>query len=70
ALCLMGEGQVLGASGPEPARSALRKAGLEPVELREKEGLALINGTQATTGLGLLALLKAEAAAETAELAG
>lgn len=70
ALCLMGGGLVHGRSGPEPASAALEKAGLQPVKLREKEGLALINGTQATTGLGVLALLRAEAAVETAELAG
>jgi histidine ammonia-lyase len=70
AQCLMGEGFVHGDSGPEPAGAALKKAGLEPVRLREKEGLALINGTQATTGQGVLALLRAETAVETAELAG
>jgi histidine ammonia-lyase len=70
ALVLMGEGQVRGESGPLPARSALQAAGLEPLTLREKEGLALINGTQATTGQGVLALLEAERAVETAELAG
>ncbi len=70
ALCLMGEGNVHGDSGPVPARSALEAAGLEPITLREKEGLALINGTQATTAQGVLALLKAEQAVETAELAG
>ncbi|MGD2215112.1 MAG: histidine ammonia-lyase [Gemmatimonadales bacterium] len=70
ALVLMGEGHVHGDSEPIPARSALQLAGLEPVRLREKEGLALINGTQATTGQGILALLRAEQAVETAELAG
>lgn len=70
ARCLMGEGLVHGKPGPLPAAEALAQAGLKPVELREKEGLALINGTQATTGLGVLALLKAEAAVETADLAG
>ena len=70
ALCLMGEGYVHGAMGPVPAGEALEAAGLEPVRLREKEGLALINGTQATTGLGVLALMRAEAAVESAELAG
>lgn len=70
ALCLMGEGHVHGESGPLPARSALEAADLEPVVLREKEGLALINGTQATTGQGVLATLRAEGAVETAELAG
>jgi histidine ammonia-lyase len=70
ALCLVGEGYFHGPDGPEPAAPALKRASLEPIQLREKEGLALINGTQATTGLGVLALLRAEAAAETAELAG
>jgi histidine ammonia-lyase len=70
ALCLMGEGQVLGESGPVPAGSALKGAGIEPITLREKEGLALINGTQATAGQGVLALLRAEESVETAELAG
>jgi histidine ammonia-lyase len=70
AQCLMGEGHVHGDSGPESTRTALERAGLEPVDVREKEGLALINGTQATTGMGVLALLRAEAAVETADLAG
>jgi histidine ammonia-lyase len=70
ALCLLGEGRVHGDAGPEEAASALKRAGLEPVQLHEKEGLALINGTQATTGQGVLALLRAESALETAELAG
>ena len=70
AQCLMGEGWVHGDSGVASASAALREARLEPVRLREKEGLALINGTQATTGIGVLALLHAESAVETAELAG
>ena len=55
ALALMGEGQVLGAAGPEPAAAALARAGLAPVRFAPKEGLAFINGTQAQTAL--LALL-------------
>ncbi len=70
AACLMGEGLVHGESGPEPVGQALQRIGLEPLRLREKEGLALINGTQASTAIGALALLRAEAATETAELAG
>jgi histidine ammonia-lyase len=70
AQCLMGEGLIHDDSGTKPAAAALRTAGLQPARLREKEGLALINGTQATTGMGALALLDAEAAVETAELAG
>jgi histidine ammonia-lyase len=44
-------------------------AGIEPLKLDAKEGLALINGTQATTGIGILALLAAERAVEAAEVA-
>jgi histidine ammonia-lyase len=71
ALPLMGEGEVLGADGETlPAAEVLARHGLEPLELREKEGLALINGTQATTGIGVLALLAAERVLDTLETAG
>jgi histidine ammonia-lyase len=57
ALCLLGEGRALaGDGGTEPALDALRRAGIEPVELRAKEGLALINGTEGMLALGVLAL--------------
>src|SRR5690606_20890662 len=53
ALALMGEGEVRTASGEQvPAMEALRAADIEPVTLAEKEGLALINGTD-----GMLAML-------------
>jgi histidine ammonia-lyase len=53
ALALMGEGEVRTAAGMlVSAGEALRAAGIEPVELAEKEGLALINGTD-----GMLAML-------------
>jgi histidine ammonia-lyase len=55
ALALMGEGNVLGEHGPEPAAEALKRAGLRPFRFAPKEGLAFINGTQAQTAL--LALL-------------
>jgi histidine ammonia-lyase len=71
ALPLMGEGEVLGADGEVlPAAEVLARHGLEPLELKEKEGLALINGTQATTGIGVLSLLAAERALDTLETAG
>src|SRR5699024_2002533 len=55
ALALMGEGEVRDASGERrPAGEALAAAGLAPVELGAKEGLALINGTDGM--LGMLAL--------------
>ncbi|HEY7612371.1 MAG TPA: histidine ammonia-lyase [Gemmatimonadales bacterium] len=55
ALALMGEGDVLGEGGPEPAAEALKRAGLRPFRFAPKEGLAFINGTQAQTAM--LALL-------------
>ncbi len=70
ALALMGEGEVVVGGERRPAATALRAAGLEPVRLAAKEGLALNNGTQAMTGVGALALLAAERAVETAEVAG
>ncbi len=70
ALTLTGEGRVEVDGEERTAADALRHAGLEPLELREKEGLALINGTQATTGLGILALLAFERAVDTADAAG
>jgi histidine ammonia-lyase len=57
ALAVMGEGTVRDASGAEKsAAEALAAAGITPVELREKEGLALINGTDGMLGMLLLAL--------------
>ncbi len=70
ALALLGEGEVEWGGAVHSTGEVLRQAGLEPLELREKEGLALINGTQATTGLGILSLLRGETALETAEVAG
>ncbi|HEV8359818.1 MAG TPA: histidine ammonia-lyase [Candidatus Thermoplasmatota archaeon] len=56
ALAMMGEGEV-GVKGKlQPAAQALAKAGLKPLELQAKEGLSLINGTQAMTALGILAV--------------
>jgi histidine ammonia-lyase len=70
ALALMGEGESEYEGHVLPGRDALRRAGLDPVTLEAKEGLALINGTQVQTGIGVLALLGAERALETAEVAG
>ena len=57
ALALMGEGEVFTPSGArEPAAQALAGAGLAPVELGPKEGLALINGTDGMLAMLLLAL--------------
>ncbi|HUL59907.1 MAG TPA: histidine ammonia-lyase [Anaeromyxobacteraceae bacterium] len=75
ALALIGEGEALLAPAGEaplrlPAREALRRVGLAPVELEPKEGLALVNGTQAMSAVGTLALLRAERLAALADLAG
>ena len=70
ALALIGEGKVEYQDRIRDTGEVLAELGLDAVELREKEGLALINGTQATTGLGILALLAAQRAVNTAEVAG
>ena len=57
ALVLIGEGEVLGPDGkPVPCGPALRAAGIDPVTLSAKEGLALINGTDGMLGMLLLAI--------------
>ncbi len=61
ALVLLGEGEfVRPDGGREPASAVLARAGRAPLVLEAKEGLALINGTQLMTGLGLLAVARAE----------
>lgn len=76
ALVLMGEGEAeveaTDQSGPQvlPGHLALAQAGLTPLTLAAKEGLALINGTQAMTALAVLALEQAERLCETADVAG
>jgi histidine ammonia-lyase len=57
AACLCGEGEVLGdAAQPEPAAAALARHGLRPLQIGVKEGLALINGTDAMTATLALAV--------------
>ena len=70
ALAVMGEGEVRDAAGSAlPAADALAAAGIEPVVLREKEGLALINGTDGMLGMLLLALHDLEELLTTADVA-
>ncbi len=69
ALPLLGLGTVRVAGRRMPARDALREAGLEPVALAAKEGLALINGMQVSLAIGLRALARAERAVLLADLA-
>lgn len=70
ALALMGEGQVRDASGTLlPAAEALAAAGLEPVQLAAKEGLALINGTDGMLGMLVLAISDLRRLLRTADIA-
>jgi histidine ammonia-lyase len=70
ALALMGEGEVRDGDGElMPAADALRAHGLEPVELAEKEGLALVNGTDGMLGMLVLALADLRALLTTADVA-
>jgi len=53
-----------------PGDEALARAGLEPLELQPKEGLALINGTQLTLGIAALAVVDSEHIVRTADVVG
>ncbi|HEU4742474.1 MAG TPA: histidine ammonia-lyase [Meiothermus sp.] len=68
-LPLLGEGEVEYRGSVRPAGAVLREIGLEPLELEAKEGLALINGTQAMASLLALLLLDSEVLLKTADLA-
>jgi histidine ammonia-lyase len=68
ALPLIGRGRILTATGVEPAADALARAGLAPLELQAKEGLALVNGTQGMLAIGILALARAERLLRTADV--
>ncbi|MCU7373116.1 histidine ammonia-lyase [Paucibacter sp. O1-1] len=59
-LALMGEGEMLVDGQRRPALAELEKAGVKPLVLQAKEGLALINGTQTSTALALEGLLRFE----------
>jgi histidine ammonia-lyase len=70
ALALVGEGDCVVDGRRMPAAAALAGAGLVPVRLEAKEGLALINGTQLMTAVAGLALLEAGRLARTADVVG
>lgn len=59
-LTLLGEGKARWQGEWLPATEALKKAGLEPITLAAKEGLALLNGTQASTAFALRGLFEAQ----------
>jgi histidine ammonia-lyase len=70
ALALVGEGSCLSGGRTRPSREALSEAGLQPVVLEAKEGLALINGTQLMAAVTGLALAEAWRLARTADVTG
>ncbi len=69
ALVLIGEGEARYRGERLPGAEALRRSGLTPVTLKAKEGLALINGTCGMTGIGALALTRAERLVRLADVA-
>ena len=69
-LALIGEGFMLVEGKAAPARDALAQAGIAPLKLGPKEGLALINGTQTSTALALHALFAFEPVLEAALVIG
>jgi histidine ammonia-lyase len=70
ALALIGEGEVFFSGQRLPAAAAFERTGLSPVTLAAKEGLALLNGTQAMAGVGGLALARAIRVVQLFDLAG
>jgi histidine ammonia-lyase len=69
-LPLIGEGEVFYQGQRMPAAHGLERAGVKPIKLSAKEGLALINGTQVSTALAIDALLATDRLFEAAVIAG
>ncbi|MFO7925266.1 MAG: histidine ammonia-lyase [Halobacteriota archaeon] len=70
ALIFIGEGAAFVDGDRLPGEAALARRGLEPISLRAKEGLALINGTQLTVALASLVVCDAERILRAADIAG
>jgi histidine ammonia-lyase len=70
ALVLIGEGQALVGPRRVSGKAALACVGLKPLHLEAKEGLSLVNGTQAMLSVGLLALRRCETVVDAADVAG
>ena len=70
ALVLIGEGEAMTNGRRQSGRAALARAGLRPLTLEAKEGLSLLNGTQAMLALGLLAARRCEHLVDAADVAG
>jgi histidine ammonia-lyase len=69
-LPLVGEGEAFYQGERLPAADALERAGIRPIQLSAKEGLALINGTQVSTALAIDALLATDRLFEAAVISG
>lgn len=69
ALVLIGEGEARYQGERVSTGEALRQAGLAPITLKAKEGIALINGTCGMTGIGALAITRAERLVKLADVA-
>ncbi|HDH25130.1 MAG TPA: histidine ammonia-lyase, partial [Actinobacteria bacterium] len=69
ALPLIGEGFVKAAGTIRPSAEVLTEYGIEPIHLRAKEGLSLLNGTEGMLAQGILELVRAERLVATADLA-
>ena len=67
ALVLIGEGEADYDGQRLPGAEALRRAGLEPITLASKEGISLVNGTQAMLSIGSLELLASQVLADSAD---
>lgn len=67
---LIGEGEAVFQEKIMPGKKAMEKAGVPVLTLKAKEGLALVNGTQVMTAVGLLALLRAERLCKVADIVG
>lgn len=70
AAAMIGEGEAFYQGERMPSARALKQAGLKPVVLAAKEGLALINGTQTSTALALAGLFRAHRALQAALITG
>jgi histidine ammonia-lyase len=70
ALVVIGEGEAFYKGERMAGGEALQRAGLQPLALAAKEGLALLNGTQAMTAVGALAVARARRVVRLADLAG
>src|SRR5438445_4787710 len=70
ALTFIGEGEAFYRGQRMAGAKALQSASIEPLQLEAKEGIALLNGTQAMAAVGGLALYRAERVARLADVAG